>query len=201
MVMCVCTSISPGNPVYFERSIVSAPAGIADASVVTLRMRSPSTITMAFVQTFPLASHSFPNLTAFTCFAAGFSCAQISPVLNATRTVARKIFISFMAHLPLYVYTHMLCKVFLLIQFSRECNREELRTTAGGGPSEGESCSAEKKRSLEARVPQHPRCESPGPIAGEFSHRASPSDSAHALPGIFSSLQLSDRPISRSVSR
>src|SRR5260370_1362678 len=54
MVMCVCTSISPGNPVYFERSIVSAPAGIAAASVVTLRMRSPSTTTMAFVQSFPL---------------------------------------------------------------------------------------------------------------------------------------------------
>src|SRR6266702_4505892 len=64
--MWVCTSISPGNPVYFDRSITSAPAGIADASAATLRIRPPSMITIAFVHSFPLASHNFPNRTALT---------------------------------------------------------------------------------------------------------------------------------------
>src|SRR2546422_5427971 len=80
-----------------------------------------------------------------------------------------------------------------------ECNREELRITAGGGPSQRVSFSAEKKNSWEAWAAQHLRSGSQAPIAEGFSHRAFPSDSAHALPGIFSSLPLSKRPISRSV--
>src|SRR6266403_4005768 len=79
-----------------------------------------------------------------------------------------------------------------------EGNREELRITAGGGPSQRVSFSAEKKNSWEAWAGQHLRCESQAPIAEGFSHRAFPSDSAHALPGTFSSLALSLRPISRS---
>src|SRR5712692_8996056 len=200
MVMCVCTSISPGKPVYFERSIVSAPVGIAAESVVTFRMRSPTTITMAFVQSFPLPSQSFPKRTALTVLAPGLSCAQIPPAHEAPRTAARKILIGFMAHPPLHFRSCTSSIVCLLIQLPRECNREVLRITAGGGPCVKASRSAEKKSSLEAWAPQHPRYESRGPIAEEFSHRASPSDSAHALPGIFSSLRLSDRPISRSVS-
>src|SRR5216683_1229717 len=82
-----------------------------------------------------------------------------------------------------------------------ECNREEPRTTAGGGPSEWASFSAEKKNSPEAWAAQHPRSESRGPIAEGFSHRASPWDSIHELPGIFSSLPWSKRPISHSVFR
>src|SRR6266849_2710283 len=197
MVMCVCTSISPGNPVYFERSIFSAPAGIADASVVTLRMRSPSTITMAFVQSFPLASQSFPKRTALTVLAPGLSCAQIPPTHEAPRTAARRILIGFMAHPPLHLRSYPLSIVCLLIQLARECNREVLRITAGGGPCVKASRSAEKKSSLEAWAPQRQRSPSQAPIAEEFSRRAFPSDSAHALPGIFSSLRLSDRPISR----
>src|SRR6266404_1200241 len=65
-VMCVCTSINPGSPKYFVRSTTSACAGILFASVVTSRTRSPSTITIALVQTFPFPSHNFPNFTAFT---------------------------------------------------------------------------------------------------------------------------------------
>src|SRR5260370_19628139 len=104
--MCVCTSISPGNPVYFERSIVSAPAGIADASVVTLRMRSPSTITMAFAQSLPLASQSLPKRTALTVLAPGLSCAKIPLTHDAPRTAARRILIGFMEHSPLHLRTH-----------------------------------------------------------------------------------------------
>src|SRR6266513_81466 len=104
--MCVCTSIRPGNPVYFERSIVSAPAGIADASVVTLRIRSPSTSTMAFVQSWPLASQSFPKRTALTVLVPGFSCAQNPPTYDAPRTAARRILIGFMEHSPLHLHTH-----------------------------------------------------------------------------------------------
>src|SRR6266850_2474211 len=74
-----------------------------------------------------------------------------------------------------------------------ECNREELRITAGGGPSQRVSFSAEKKNSWEAWAGPHLRCESQAPIAEGFSHRAFPSDSAHALPGTFSSLPLSRR--------
>src|SRR6266851_7396082 len=75
-VMCVCTSINPGSPKYFVRSTTSACAGIRFASVVTSRTRSPSTITIAFVHTFPFPSHNFPNRTALTfasLFAALFS--------------------------------------------------------------------------------------------------------------------------------
>src|SRR3989454_9145022 len=154
MVMCVCTSISPGNPVYFERSIVSARAGIADASVVTVRMRSPSTITIAFVQSFPLASQSFPKRTAFTGLAAGLSCANIPPPHNAPRRTARRNLTVFMAHLPLCLRTIMQRSVRLLIQLSMECNREEQPVTDAGGPTEQGSVSARKERSPEARAAQ-----------------------------------------------
>src|SRR5260370_13275806 len=39
---------------------------MAETSVSTLRMRSPSTITMALVQTLPLPSTSFPKRSALT---------------------------------------------------------------------------------------------------------------------------------------
>src|SRR2546429_2203629 len=86
--------------------MVSAPAGIADASVVTLRIRSPSTITMAFVQSWPLASQSFPKRTALTVLVPGFSCAQNPPTYDAPRTAARRILIGFMEHSPLHLHTH-----------------------------------------------------------------------------------------------
>src|SRR5437016_7820191 len=199
MVMCVCTSMSPGNPVNFDRSIDSAPAGIADASVVTPRIRSPSTITMAFVQSLPLASQSLPKLTALTGLALAFSWAQIPSAHHAARAVARMILIGFTAHSPLHLHAYTPNNVCFLIQLSRKCNREEPRLTAGGGPFEKMAFSAEKKSSLEAWAVQHRRSESQGPIAEGFSHRAFRSDSAHALPGIFSSLQSSQRPTSRSV--
>src|SRR5256885_12554316 len=80
-----------------------------------------------------------------------------------------------------------------------ECNREDCGRTTGGGPSERVSFSAGKKNSWEAWAAQHLRSGSQAPIAEGFSHRAFPSDSAHALPGIFWSLPMSRCPISRSV--
>ncbi len=55
--------------------MVSAPAGIAEASVVTVRILPPSTTTIAFVHSLPLASHSFPKRIALMFFA-GFSWAS-----------------------------------------------------------------------------------------------------------------------------
>src|SRR6266403_1918629 len=174
MVMCVCTSMSPGNPVYFERSIVSAPAGIATASVVTLRMRSPSTMTMAFVQSFPLASQSLPKRTAFTGLALGFSCAQIPPTHDAPRNTARRILIVFMAHSSLRLRTNLPRNVRLLIQLTKECNREELPVTAADGSQEVALVSAKKKNLPKARAARLRRSGNQGPIAEASWHQASP---------------------------
>src|SRR5215475_10902014 len=76
----------PGKAVYFERSITSAPAEITAASLATALIRSPSTITVAFVQSFPFASHSLPKRTALIVFEGGFSCAE--PVESIDRRVA-----------------------------------------------------------------------------------------------------------------
>src|SRR2546421_9748929 len=113
--------------------MISVPAEIADASVVTPRIRSPSTITMAFVQSFPLASQSFPKRTALIVLALGFSCAQIPHTHNAPRTAARKTLVGFMARSPLRLHAHTLSNVCLVNQLPMESNREELRTTSGGG--------------------------------------------------------------------
>src|SRR5260370_15573175 len=90
--MCVWASIKPGKPVYFERPITSAPGGGADESDVTLRILLPSMTTMAFVHNLPLASHNLPKRTAFTAFAAGFSCADAcaaSPAATNTPEITR----------------------------------------------------------------------------------------------------------------
>jgi hypothetical protein len=79
-----------------------------------------------------------------------------------------------------------------------EFNREELRVTTGGLP-ERMVFSAKKKSLSEASAGQHPRFGSQDPIAEGFSHRASPSDSAHALPEISSLHQWMKRPTCRSV--
>src|SRR2546422_46784 len=53
---------------------------MAETSVSTLRMRSPSTITMALVQTFPWPSTSFPKRSALTFPGLfGVCCAKILP--------------------------------------------------------------------------------------------------------------------------
>src|SRR5882762_6895722 len=103
--MCVWASINPGNPVYFERSTISTPGGIADASVVTLRIRSPSMITIAFVQSFPLASHNFPKRTALTVFASGFAWARRPVAQKPRRKTARHIRVSFIRQNPPYAQT------------------------------------------------------------------------------------------------
>src|SRR2546425_2283142 len=59
--MCVCRSISPGNPVYRRRSITSAPRG--GASVLTSTIRAPSIRTVAFLMR-RLPSHSCANRIA-----------------------------------------------------------------------------------------------------------------------------------------
>src|SRR5882672_4454273 len=104
--MCVWTSIKPGRPVYFERSMISAPAGIADASVVTLRIRSPSTITIAFVQSFPLASHNLPKRTTFHALTFGFPWAQRPAAQNTETRIGRIIRISLIAQTPSHAHTH-----------------------------------------------------------------------------------------------
>src|SRR6266487_4035768 len=103
--MWVCTSISPGNPVYFDRSIISAPEGIAVASLVTVLMCSPSTMTMAFVHSFPRASHNFPNRTARTGWGLDFCCAQIPATKNAAKTSPGKNRIGFIAPIPSIAHT------------------------------------------------------------------------------------------------
>jgi hypothetical protein len=55
-----------------------------------------------------------------------------------------------MAHSPLYLHACTKLSVCLLIHFSMECNREELRITAGYGQPEGVLLSAKKKSSPEA---------------------------------------------------
>src|SRR6267378_8557548 len=121
--MCVWTSINPGNPVYFERSTISAPEGISDASVVTLRVRSPSTITIAFVHSFPLASHNFPKRTALTALASGFAWARRPLTQNARRRTATHVRMSFIRE-TLRMRRHFRRKERLLIQLWQECNRE-----------------------------------------------------------------------------
>src|ERR1700730_916723 len=85
--MCVCASIRPGSPVYFERSIVSAPAGIAEVSVVTVRILPLSTMTIAFVQTLPFPSHSFPKRMALMFLSPDFSWAKTRVDTSVSNTV------------------------------------------------------------------------------------------------------------------
>src|ERR1700739_3049100 len=86
--MCVCASIRPRAPVYFERSMVSAPDGMAEASVVTVRIFPPSITTVALDHTFPLASHNLPKRTALIgVFGAGFSCANADADASANDTI------------------------------------------------------------------------------------------------------------------
>src|SRR5712692_3235975 len=92
--------MSPGSPVYLERSIVSAPAGMAAASVVTFLILSPSMSTIAFVHTLPLASQSFPNRTALTAFAFDFSCAAAVPTCDTACPTGRIRRIRFLAYTP-----------------------------------------------------------------------------------------------------
>jgi hypothetical protein len=79
-----------------------------------------------------------------------------------------------------------------------ECNREELRITAGG-LFEDALTSAKPTNLPEARVARFPPSRNQVPIAEEFSHPASPWDSDRGLPGIFWSPQSSNRPTSRSA--
>src|SRR5213594_4312532 len=51
-------------PVYLERSITSAPAGIDALPVETLCTRSSSTMTTALVKVRPVPSINFPNFMA-----------------------------------------------------------------------------------------------------------------------------------------
>src|SRR2546422_1076116 len=104
--------MSPGSPVYLERSMVSAPAGMAAASVVTFLIRSPSMSTMAFVHTLPLASQSFPNRTALTAFAFDLSCAETATTNIETRAMAGTNRIHFMAHTPLLARTSQMRRSF-----------------------------------------------------------------------------------------
>src|SRR5437870_521214 len=82
--MCVCASINPGMPVYLERSITSAPLGIA-ALLATLRTRSSSTITTALVTTRPVPSINLPNLIAFVA-----AIAVAGTVVSTTKTQRHK---------------------------------------------------------------------------------------------------------------
>jgi hypothetical protein len=80
-----------------------------------------------------------------------------------------------------------------------ECNREEAWTTFGAGLSEGALFCEARTNLPEASAARFPLSRSQGPIVEEFSRRAFPKRSAHALPGISWSLQSSNRPTSRSA--
>src|SRR6266403_388087 len=79
-----------------------------------------------------------------------------------------------------------------------ECNREELRITAGGLFADV-LASAKRTNSPEAQVARFPLFPNQAPIAEEFSHPVFPRDSVRALPEIFWLLQSSNRPTSRSA--
>src|SRR5262245_18567477 len=72
------------------------------ASVATSLTRSPSTITIAFVHTFPWPSHSLPNLTTFNFLACvlsvAFSCANAD--IDATN-------ITIIAAIQILTYGHL----------------------------------------------------------------------------------------------
>src|SRR4249920_926502 len=75
--------------------MTSAPGGIAEASVVTLRILPSWTMTMALVQSLPLASHSFPKRMALNGLSAGlfggFSWPQRFAIAKAATTSAHTI--------------------------------------------------------------------------------------------------------------
>src|SRR5260370_42029711 len=154
---------------------------------------------MGLVRSVGCVCRGFQTRKLLRGLALGLSFAQIPPGHNAPRTTAARIFIRFMAHSPLRLHVCNQRSVCLLIHFSMECNREELRITAAGGQPEEMLLSARKKNSPEAWAPQHPRSASPAPIAEVSSHRASLTDSAPAPLGLSLSPQGSTRPISRSV--
>src|ERR1700682_283963 len=127
--MCVCTSINPGKPVYFDRSSTSAPAGTAEESDATLRILLLSMTTTAFVHNFPLPSHNLPKRTTLTALGAGFSCANVL----AARAIA--------AMTPNIIRFHRMKPSSrrhssprpnkLLIQLEEECNRDSRRGVTG----------------------------------------------------------------------
>src|SRR5258706_13675606 len=124
--MCVCASIRPSKPVYLERSMISAPGGIADASVVTARNSPASTMTIAFVQTLPLASHSLPKRTALMFFAPAFSWAKPRVDPNISRTT-RAIRTNRMSIRLQRAVEDVDAQVRVLIQFWMECKRDSPR--------------------------------------------------------------------------
>src|ERR1700730_7864377 len=120
--MWVCALIRPGSPVYLEKSIVSAPAGIAEGSVVTARILPLSTTTIAFVQTLPLASHSLPKRTALTFCAPGFSWARTRVDTNTSSAAIAIRDTRMSTTLPREVQHARWFSV--LIQFCKECKRD-----------------------------------------------------------------------------
>src|SRR5437588_6274692 len=85
--MCVCASISPGMPVYGDRSMTSAPGGIGTLPLATRCTRSSSTMTTAFVMTRPVPSINLPNLMTFVAAAACDAAARRNR--SASRVVTR----------------------------------------------------------------------------------------------------------------
>ena len=101
MVMCVWTSISPGNPVYFERSMISAPAGMAEASVVT---RANAVALDDHDRVGPQLSFGVPELSE--SHRLDRFCARLSPAQKSQRAHrrqenrARKIRVVFITPTP-----------------------------------------------------------------------------------------------------
>src|SRR5882724_6162958 len=85
--------------------MISAPGGIADTSVATLRIRSPSTITIAFVHSFPLASHNLPKRTALIVFVSGLGWARRPATQNTRRRNAKHVRMSFIRQNPPHAQT------------------------------------------------------------------------------------------------
>src|ERR1700738_4214512 len=127
--MCVCTSIKPGKPVYFERSSTSAPAGAAEESGVTLRILLLSMTTTASVHNLPLPSHNLPKRTALTEFGAGFFCAN-GLTARAIAAMTPNI-IRFHRMKPSSRRHSSPRPNKLLIQLEEECNRDSRREVTG----------------------------------------------------------------------
>src|SRR5437588_10901714 len=123
----------PGKPVYFERSTTAAPEGIAEASLVTALMRSPSTIAMALVHSLPLASQSLPKRTALVALGTALSCAEApeSTTARARKTSEKDKWIRFMVHTPSLRRTFCPARFAFLMDLARECNRKERRSESG----------------------------------------------------------------------
>src|SRR5262249_21487183 len=98
----------------------SASLGMADGSLVTALMRSPSITTVAFVHTLPLPSHNLPNLTALT-FGVGFCCGEAAIPIHNTALAAARHRQVLMASLPSAAFASTAQRLFIAPGAKNQC--------------------------------------------------------------------------------